>query len=215
MLTLRTAEPLHRDRLLFVRKFLRHGNRIAAVTPSSPELSAAMSELVTDSRPQTIVELGAGTGAVTEAALRRMHPGSRLVAVEIDPEFAALLRARCPGAEVVEADARDLDTALAPLGLGTIDLVISCLPVPSLPRGTNAALFAWLASRAAEACFSQLTLVPWLFQATYARMFEDVRFHLVWRNFPPGGVYHCRRLRPGYAECLPGKVPRRPRVAPR
>lgn len=212
---LRTADPRGNDRLLFLRKFLRHGNRIAAVAPSSPELSGAMSEQVSGSRPQTIVELGAGTGAVTEAALERKHPGSRLVAVELDPEFAAILRARCPAAEVVEADVRDLDAALAPLALGVIDLVISCLPVPSLPRGTNEALFAWLARRAGEACFSQLTLVPWLFQATYERMFEEVRFHLVWRNLPPGGVYHCRRLRPSYADHLPGKARRRPRVASR
>jgi 23S rRNA (adenine-N6)-dimethyltransferase len=50
-----------------------------------------------------VVDLGAGTGMLTAALLRR---GARVVAVEADTRSAARLRRACPQALVVEADAR-------------------------------------------------------------------------------------------------------------
>lgn len=193
------------QRFLFLRKFLRYGFQVAAVAPSSIALAAEMCARVDGSRPQTIVELGAGTGAVTEFALAHMHPQSRLVAVEIDADFAAILGQRCPRAEIVQADVRRLAESLATLDLGHIDLVISSLPIPSLPEETNQSLFVWLGAFAADACYSQLTLVPWLFRSYYQRLFHRVRFRLVVRNLPPGGAYHCWQLRPDWMARLHGR----------
>ncbi len=83
---------------LFIRKFLRYGDRIASITPSSRAMASALCKIVDPTKPQTILELGAGTGAITSAALQRMHPKSRLIAVEIDEHFVEHLRATCPGA---------------------------------------------------------------------------------------------------------------------
>lgn len=78
--------------LLFLRKFLRHGTRVASFAPSSRFLARAMCRHVSRDMPQTIVELGAGTGAVTKVAAEMMHAESRLIAVELDADFAAILR---------------------------------------------------------------------------------------------------------------------------
>ncbi len=48
-----------------------------------------------------VLDLGAGHGALTGPLLAA---GARVVAVELDGKAAAILRARCPGAKVVEAD---------------------------------------------------------------------------------------------------------------
>ncbi|MBV8333120.1 MAG: 16S rRNA (adenine(1518)-N(6)/adenine(1519)-N(6))-dimethyltransferase RsmA [Candidatus Eremiobacteraeota bacterium] len=57
-----------------------------------------------------VVEIGAGTGALTYALLAE---GAAVTAIEIDPQLAALLRSRedLRGAEVVEADALGFDFA--------------------------------------------------------------------------------------------------------
>ena len=192
------------SRLLFLRKFLRSG-RVAAVTPSSRPLAEALCREIDPRVPQNIVELGAGTGAVTSIACRRMHPKSRIISLEIDRQFAAITAARCPRAEVVVDDVGNLDHWLQERGMGQIDLMICCLALPGLPRATNAAVLDCLARRGPRAGFTQLTLVPLIYRRMYVRMFQEVRFSLVFRNLPPGGAYYCRGLRDNYAAHVPGK----------
>lgn len=191
--------------LLFLRKFLREGTRVASVAPSSRSLGRAMSSQIDPRRPQTIVELGAGSGAVTRIAAERMHPQSRLIAVEVDPEFHRVLAADVPAAEAVLADVRELPAQLAARRVQQVDLVIDCLPTPSLPRAINAAVFDWLASLAATPAFSQMTVMPWVYRPLYQRLFHHVEFELVLANVPPGGVYHCAGLQPDWQRHLPGR----------
>jgi 23S rRNA (adenine-N6)-dimethyltransferase len=54
---------------------------------------------------ELVLDIGAGTGALTGHLVRT---GARVVAVELHPGRAALLRQRFPGITVVEADARSL-----------------------------------------------------------------------------------------------------------
>lgn len=191
---------------MYVRKLLRHGLAVAAMKPASRALAAAHCSHIDPARPQVIVEVGAGTGAVTAAALQRMHPGGRLIAVEIDQEFAAILRRRCPRATVLACDARDLSQRLTELGVDRIDLMISCIALPYVPRAVNEAIFGCLARLGADAWFTQQTLVPLVYRRMYHRLFDEVRFRLVLANLPPGGVYHCRKLKPEYQRDVPGTV---------
>jgi hypothetical protein len=62
-------------RLLFLRKFLLEGRRVASVAPSSRSLARAATRCIDRSRPQVIVDLGAGTGPVTELRSRPLPPG--------------------------------------------------------------------------------------------------------------------------------------------
>ncbi|MCC7495375.1 MAG: methyltransferase domain-containing protein [Fimbriimonadaceae bacterium] len=199
-----------RDPLLFLKKFLREGTRVASVVPSSPALAAAMCRQVDPDRPQVVVELGAGTGAVTRAVAARLHPDSKLLAVEIDPEFAAILEREVPRATVLLCDVRELPARLLALGLPQVDLVLSGLPVPSLPRELNEVVFDFVGSQPAGTWFSQLTLLPWLYLKLYQGLFELVDFELVPASLPPGGVYHGRWLRPDWRQRVPGKAPAAP-----
>src|SRR5262245_54391412 len=112
--SLSTESP---GRFLFLQKFLQHGTRVASVTPSSRFLAQALCHHIIPERRQTILELGAGTGAVTTFALERMHPHSTLLAVEMDGDFAQILRRRCPEAYVIEADAATTCARLQTLGV--------------------------------------------------------------------------------------------------
>ena len=58
--------------------------------------------------PGPIIELGPGTGPVTDALIRRGVAQDRLVLVEFNPEFCQLLKRRFPKATIVQGDAYDL-----------------------------------------------------------------------------------------------------------
>ena len=196
--------PVAVSRWLFLRKFLHQGTRVASIAPSSHNLALALCQHITPKRPQTIVELGAGTGAVTAVAVQKMHPQSTFVAVELDRDFARILRQRFPRLTVLEANVSNLSSLLVALGIGSVDVVLSGLPTPSLPRSVSTPLFTCLNQQLGVGYLSQLTLLPWVYAGFYRRLFAEVAFSPVWRNLPPGGVYHCRRVSTDFAKHLPG-----------
>lgn len=194
------------DPFLFLRKFMRQGVQVASVAPSSRNLALALCQHIDLTRPQSILELGAGTGAVTMIALERMHPQSTLLAVEKDADFAHILRYRCPQAQVLETDAAVVNEQLHNMGIHQVDVIISGLPIPSLPYDVNYQVFNCVRALAPQGYFSQLTVMPWVYQRLYRGLFHEVSFTPVWRNIPPGGVYHCRQLRDNFADALPGHL---------
>ncbi len=178
---------------LFLKKFLRHGTKIASVAPTSRWLANAMVSEVPFASANVIVELGAGTGPVTAELQQRMRPGSRLVAVEFDPEFCAHLRATFPGLDLVEGDATHLCEHLAARGIAQVDCIVSCLGTPALPKEAQERLFADVRRVLRPGgLFVQLTEFPLVFLPYYRKRFDDVAFHFVARNIPPSGYYVCR-----------------------
>jgi phosphatidylethanolamine/phosphatidyl-N-methylethanolamine N-methyltransferase len=180
--------------VLFLRKFLRHGTRVASVTPSSRFMARQLAREVDPTRVQTIIELGAGTGAVTREIVRRSNARSRVIAFEFDADFASFLQRDVGGrVEVVAGDVGALDHHLDTRGVNAIDVVVSGLPTPSLPAGVLDGMMSALHTRASSASYSQLTefLLP-VYRGLYRRLFEQVRYVPVPLNFPPGGAYHCR-----------------------
>ena len=187
------------DFSLFFGKFLKHGTKIASLAPSSPWLSRATVGNVDWADARVLVELGAGTGPITRVIAERARPETRVIVLERDPDFAALLRdrfARYPHFDVIEGDVRDLSAMLADRGIRSVDHVISGLPVPSFPRDLQATLFDVVRNVLDPAgTFNQITEIPWVYQGFYRKHFRDVRFIFEPRNFPPAGAYYCRGLK--------------------
>lgn len=186
------------DRGLFLKKFLAKGRTISAAVPSSRSLVDSVLRAVDFSRPSTIVELGAGTGVITEQILERLQPHHRFVTVENDPDFCEIIRRRFPEVTLLETDVAKIAEPLARLGIQKVDYVLSGLPTPNLPRRTAISILRWLrANLAPNGQFVQITVAPLVYRAFYKRLFESVTYRMVWRNFPPGGVYYCKRPRTG------------------
>src|SRR5436305_14062821 len=115
-------------RLAFIRAALRAPTTVGAVTPSSPQLAAVLAAVVPRAGTPTVVELGPGTGAVSAVIDKRLPPGSRHLAVELDIEMVGYLQRTRPGLEVVHGDARRLGALLADRGVDHADAVICGLP---------------------------------------------------------------------------------------
>src|SRR5437773_2340632 len=89
------------DEVRFIRSWIEKPLSIGAVTPSGKVLARTMARYVDPDVDGPVIELGPGTGPVTEALVEQGVAPSRLVLVEYNPEFCRLLRARYPEATVV------------------------------------------------------------------------------------------------------------------
>ncbi len=187
------------DNLLFIKKFFRHGTKIASIAPSSPWLSRATVRNVDWSKAKVVVELGAGTGPITKVIAEKVRPETRVIILERDPDFSQLLKERysqIPNFDVIEGDVRDLATMLRERGIDQVDYVISGLPVPSFPKDFQREYFDVVRNvLAPDGEYSQITELALVYQGLYKKYFERVKFIFEPRNFPPAGAYHCKGMK--------------------
>lgn len=181
--------------LMFLREWARAPLRTAALAPSSEALAALMVSEI-DPRAGVVVELGPGTGRITEALLARGVPEEQIIVVEANPRFARLLRRRFPRAVVCTERAEEL--ARDPLPHAEeIAAVISGLPLPTLgPFAQARVLRDWYAELPRAQGFYQFTYSP-VSPVAPARLrewgFESARLGTVMLNVPPATVYRFRR----------------------
>jgi len=121
-----------REHLLIMSKFLRNPRTVGAVSASSQAMARQMVEEIPIGKPVNIVELGPGTGSFTRAIMERMAPGSRFLAIELEPEFVKRLQPRWPSVEFVLASAVELEQLVKARRLKPVDHIVSGLPFASL-----------------------------------------------------------------------------------
>ena len=129
-------------------------------------------------------------------------PDGRRLAVELDPELAAYLRATRPELEVIEGDAAHLRERLAELDVTRVDAVISGLPWALFDQAAQESILGQVAgvigSDGAFTTFAYLHGMPLAaarrFRRTLRATFDEVVVSAtVWRNLPPAFAYVCRR----------------------
>jgi len=129
------VKPRHgTNAALFFRRWLANPLQMGSVIPSSPSLCRRIAALVTCGPDEVVVELGAGTGAVSRALLAAGIPPERLMVFEIVPEMASHLREVLPGVTVICDDAFDLPRALPRRWHGKVGTAICGIPLVMLPR---------------------------------------------------------------------------------
>ena len=128
------------DQLRFLGRLAANPHHVGAVAPSSKRLARAMAAETDPARAGRVLELGPGTGVVTEALIARGFAPERIVAIEFDEHFAPALRDRCPGVRVIHGDAFHLANTL---GDGEcFAAVVSSLPLLNFPFASRQSLIA-------------------------------------------------------------------------
>ncbi|HZF33892.1 MAG TPA: methyltransferase [Candidatus Angelobacter sp.] len=115
--------------ILFLRRWLKDPLMIGAIAPSSRELAAAMARLVPVDSQDPVIELGGGTGVITQALLDAGIAPARLFVVERDGALHDLLVKRFPEVRILLGSAADLTDLLRPLGVAKACAVVSGLPL--------------------------------------------------------------------------------------
>ena len=146
------------DEARFFKAWFENPMRTGAVSPSGRFLARMMARYVDPAGDGPIIELGPGTGPVTQALLQRGVAPERLVLVEYDEAFCGLLRKRFPRCVVVQGDAYDLGKTLAGIVDGPVAAVVSSLPLLNCPeaqrRGLIERAFRMMKP---DGCFVQFT----------------------------------------------------------
>ena len=96
------------DAALFFRRWLSNPLQMGSIIPSSPKLGARIAKHIDKRSSSLILELGAGTGAITKSLISAGISPGRIVVVEIVPEMADHLRAKFSQTSVLQADAFNL-----------------------------------------------------------------------------------------------------------
>ena len=182
------------DEVRFIRSWIEKPLSIGAVTPSGKVLARTMARYIDPSAPGPVIELGPGTGPVTEALVEQGIDPSRLVLLEYNPEFCRLLRNRYPEATVIRGDAYSLSRALGHLMKEPAAAVVSGLPLVTKPLKTRVRLireaFRLMRPGAPFVQFTYAVMPPIPKSLTGVSTEASER---IWMNVPPARVWVYRR----------------------
>ena len=174
----------------FIRSWIEKPLSTGAVMPSSKALARTMASYVDPLSSGPVIELGPGTGPVTEALVNQGIDPKRLILVEFNPDFCRLLRTRYPAATVVQGDAYKLRRLLESLVKEPAAAMVSGLPLVTKPLRTRLRLISdAMGLLAPGAPFIQFTyaMVPPIPKALSGIKAEAS--DLIWLNLPPARVW--------------------------
>ena len=145
-----------------------------------------------------VIELGAGTGAVTRAILDSGVAAADLLVIEQNEAFSEMLRKRFPGIEVITGNAIGLNRYARALS-GPADFVVSGLPLLLFSPGRKLRLLHQVFSVLTEdGVFHQFTYggrCP-VERAVLRRLgLEATLLRFTPINMPPAFVYRLQRRR--------------------
>jgi phosphatidylethanolamine/phosphatidyl-N-methylethanolamine N-methyltransferase len=182
------------DEVRFLRSWIEKPLHMGAVMPSGRLLARTMAQYVDIDCEGPVVELGPGTGAITNALIEHGVDQKRLVLVEYNPGFCALLRDRYPHAKVVQGDAYTLRDSLRNVLSAPASAVVSGLPLVTKPMLTRLKLireaFAALAPGApfVQFTYSVAPPIPKSLPGVSTEASERI-----WMNLPPARVWVYRK----------------------
>jgi phosphatidylethanolamine/phosphatidyl-N-methylethanolamine N-methyltransferase len=187
-------KPRLDDEVRFLRSWIEKPLHMGAVMPSGRLLARTMAHYVDVNADGPVVELGPGTGAITSALIDRGVDAKRLVLLEYNPGFCALLRDRYPQAKVVQGDAYTLRDTLWNVLSAPAAAIVSGLPLVTKPMMTRLKLirdaFAALAPGApfVQFTYSVAPPIPKSLPGVSTEASERI-----WMNLPPARVWVYRK----------------------
>jgi phosphatidylethanolamine/phosphatidyl-N-methylethanolamine N-methyltransferase len=193
--------PMHRtnwtDRLAFLGEFFRSPLQVASIVPSTRFVERQVARRVADC-PGVVVELGAGTGGVTQALLSSISRSARLIAVELNPVLAArVARIGDPRLVVHCGSAEELPEVLRAHGCIAAAAVVSGLPFSTIPRARALRVLSAVERSLAPggefvAYHARDTLERLVAARRFRTRLELVEGCMAWINIPPLRIYRWR-----------------------
>jgi phosphatidylethanolamine/phosphatidyl-N-methylethanolamine N-methyltransferase len=143
-----------------------------------------------DSATTPVLEVGAGTGAITRALLKKGVSPERLFVIEQDPSLAAFLQREFPEVCVRCGEALDTGCILAEEAIGRVKTVVSSLPLRNLPLEDQIeTVRAMMSALAQGGQFIQFTYAAGCPIPSQELGLKAERLGRVWMNFPPAAVW--------------------------
>lgn len=195
---------------VFFRSLLRNPLSVGAVAPSSPRLSRLVASSVdvhasnvdcsnvhdSNGHGSMVLEVGAGTGSITEALLENGLKPERLLVIERDVLLAAYLQDRFPRVQVHCGDALHASSILDNEHVGKIQTLLSSLPIRNFrPADQIALIRAMMRTLSPTGQLIQYTYAPYCPIPTAELGLKAECLGRVWMNLPPAAVWRFTRAR--------------------
>jgi phospholipid N-methyltransferase len=180
--------------VLFARETVRNPRVMGTCWSSSPNLANAIAAFVPD-QEGIVIELGSGTGIVTDALLKYGIAAERLISIEQSPELTKHVRKRCPNVRVINGDALDLEELLGD-DFKRVTTIVSSLPFRSLPHAVRHGIIKQID----QALPKNGLLIQFTYDLTGRSMslpshLKRVSHKIIWGNFPPARIDVYRQQR--------------------
>ncbi|MFC4272563.1 methyltransferase domain-containing protein [Sneathiella chungangensis] len=180
----------------FVLALLRNPRQIGALAPSGQPLARAMARAV-DLAGKRILEIGPGTGAITEALLASGASRKHLCLLERDNRLAKYLAVKFPDIRVITGDARAVSGLIEVNSEGAIDIVFSSLPLLNMNTADRISILeqivALLDERGTLIQYTYSARAPFSDEMTSRFGLKGERATTVFRNLPPASVWKYSR----------------------
>jgi phosphatidylethanolamine/phosphatidyl-N-methylethanolamine N-methyltransferase len=182
------------EELLFFRRWIANPLKVGALLPSSPALARLVARNVEIGPDDAVIEVGAGTGSLTEGLVNAGIPRERLFVIEIDTDMCAYLRKKFPQVQVIHGDASRLMDIVPGRWHGKVSTVVSGIPMITLPFEAQ--------QRLVRSWFSIVKPGGQMLQYTYSLIspIPEAKLDLTVRrcgmaflNVPPASVFSYRR----------------------
>ena len=181
----------------FLCQFIRHPNQVGAIVPSGHSLCKHIAKTALQGLQQPdgyILELGPGTGVVTQALINGGAHADKIICVENNPKFIISLQKQFSHSTIIADGAENIRSILTHKNIEQVPVIISSLPLLSLPSTLRLQVI-----QAITQC-----LVPGgtLVQFTYGlpspyrgfhQLLQPVHKKLIICNMPPAFVWEYKR----------------------
>lgn len=211
-----------KNNLAFFRQFRQRFETTGAIAPSSRFLAKSMTHFLAQrgTEPVRVLEIGPGTGPVTDRIVRLLRPGDRFDLVELNESFVEILNNRFQSDPVWTAVAGLSEIHQQPVQEFApdekYDFVISGLPLNNFPADLvetiSNAYFELLKPGGVLSYFEYMYVRPARKVVTrgpekvrISRIDEIMQRHCdrhriqrdsIWLNIPPAWVQHLRLAEP-------------------
>lgn len=199
-----------KDNILFIKAFLKSPAHVGAIFPSSRALADAMTSFEELPKTKTILELGCGTGAITEAILEKISPSATYIGIELNKNCVEHLSKRFPNNTFQYGSAERIQEYLQQYHLENAEAIISGLPWAVLPEEMQNKIFdAILHNLSADGIFVTFAYSHAKYMPRARRLkhrlekyFDKVKTSpTIWKNVPPAFFYECRYPKQSLIKC--------------
>jgi phosphatidylethanolamine/phosphatidyl-N-methylethanolamine N-methyltransferase len=171
--------------------------RMGAIAPSSRDLAEQMLKKLNFGTSQKVLEVGPGTGAITELVLPRLKNPEQYIGLEINGDFVNSLHERFPGVKFVKESAEN-----AASQVDSVDYIVCSLPWSMWVGSVQEKLLQNVSKPLSEgSTFATYAYWPTLYTPTgrsfrklLGRTFKSVETSpVIWKNLPPAVIYLCSK----------------------
>lgn len=174
---------------VFILEFIRSPKTVGAICPCSKKLAYKVAEYATFTKNEFVLEIGAGTGCITESLLAKGVNPNKLILIEQSATLVAHLKNKFPSLTVIQGDAANLVDILPQAVKSNVGCIVSSIPMLSLPKDTVRAVVNQIRIiLRSRGLFIQYTYGVSKKTLPFCDGFKASLAKIVWFNVPPARV---------------------------